>query len=140
MVHGSCRVVAAAGLAACSLLLTGCWTEGGRGYSNDSYTYISREWEPKTISVIDTRTGQAVWSYEIPVGHQLMMEFYRGRSKDPLLPDHLAWADREAGTIFGALTNTVAVPSASVRRVDMKLRPVPETGLPAPVTAAPAAK
>lgn len=111
---------------AAGVSLGGCWTEGGRGYSNDSYTYISREWEPKTISVIDTRTGQAVWSYDVPVGRQLIMEFFRGGSGDPALPDTLRWGDREAGTLFGLPENTVSVPTASVRRVDMKLRPVPE--------------
>ncbi|MFN0011102.1 MAG: hypothetical protein ACKVS8_05595 [Phycisphaerales bacterium] len=140
MLHGSRRVVAFAGLAACSLLLTGCWTEGGRGYSNDSYTYVSREWEPKTISVIDTRTGQAMWSYEIPVGRQLMMEFFADASENPSMPDRMRWADRKAGTTFGDLDNKIDVPSSSVRRVDMKLRPVPETGLPAPVAAVPAVK
>lgn len=109
-----------------SLAAGGCWTEGGRGYSNDSYTYISREWEPKTISVIDTRTGQAVWSYEVPVGRQLIMEFFQGGSGDATLPDRLHWGDRDAGTLFGLPENSVNVPSASARRVDMKLRPVPE--------------
>ncbi len=131
MSHGRRRIVLPRALTAAALLATslatgGCWTEGGRGYSNDSYTYISREWEPKTISVIDTRTGQAVWSYEIPVGRQLMMEFFPNASGDPNLPDNLCWSERVAGRLFGVLDNTVSVPSASVRRVDMKVRPVPE--------------
>lgn len=131
MSHG-CRlqVVArnllSAAMLAGSLAAGGCWTEGGRGYSNDSYTYISREWEPKTISVIDTRTGQAVWSYEVPVGRQLMMEFFAGGGTVPGMPDELKWSDYPAGMRFGLLDNSVSVPSANVRRVDMKLRPVPE--------------
>lgn len=116
-----------AGAALCApLCLAGCWTEGGRGYSNDSYTYISRTWEPKTISVIDTRTGQSVWTYEIPVGRQLNIEFFQGGSGDAMNPDQLKWSDREAGTIFSMLDNTVAVPAADARRVDWKLRPTPE--------------
>ncbi len=121
------RRAAAVMLAVCAGLGgAGCWTEGGRAYTNDSYTYVSREWEPKTISVIDTRTGQAVWSYEIPVGRQLMMEFFAGEGTEPGMKDSLRWSDREAGTIFGALDNRLNVPAASARRVDMKLRPVPE--------------
>ena len=121
------RPLTAAALLAATVVTGGCWTEGGRGYSNDSYTYISREWEPKTISVIDTRTGQAVWSYEIPVGRQLMMEFFAKAGTEPGMPDQLKWSDYPAGQAFGSLDHSVSVPSASVRRVDMKLRPVPES-------------
>ena len=61
------RSITLLGILAASFALLGCRSEGGIGYSADSYTYVSRTWEPKTISVIDTRTGETIWTLELPV-------------------------------------------------------------------------
>lgn len=118
-----------------ALLLAGCWTPGGRPWSDDSYTYVSTEWQPQTISLIDTRTGQTVWSYEVPVGRQLVMQFYEGSREtapDYLNPDTLAWDDFPAGQHLGFAKNRLSVPPATARRVDVKFRPTPETAPPPP--------
>lgn len=116
--------------------LTGCstggpyrsfWNEGGSGESDDAYTYISYPHEPKTVSVIDTRTGEVLWSVDVPVGKQLSMRFYHEREKDnPYAPDLLKWSIWDAGTKTGRLGNAMLVPSGSARRVDITLRTSPE--------------
>lgn len=110
-------------------VLPGCWVEGGRGNSSDSFTYVSTEYQPKTVSLVDTRTGQAIWSYEIPVGRELVMEFYQGEiatARDHLNPDTLRWDDFEAGTYFGSPRKRLNVPPSTARRLDVALRPAPE--------------
>ncbi len=136
------RGVGLAAVLSAGLAVPGCWIEGGRGYSGDSFTYISTEHQPKTVSVIDTRTGQTVWSYEVPVGRELVMEFYEGesaRAADYLNPDILRWDDFEAGQLFGAPGKRVSVPPATARRIDVALRPAPESAA-APVRYWPSGK
>lgn len=113
----------------------GCWRPGGRGMSVDAYTYISTAFEPKTVSVIDTRTGQTIWSYDVPVGRQLDIEFFENdEHKDANLPDIIKWRETYAGNTLGTLSGqSVAMPPASARRIDLKLRPAPEYPAPKPV-------
>jgi hypothetical protein len=123
------RPLVAAGLLALPAVLGGCWVEGGRGNSADAFTYVSTEYQPKTISLVDTRTGQTVWSYELPVGRQLNMQFFRGDSNtaaDFLNPDTMTWDDVPAKTYFGLARQRLAVPPATARRIDVALRPSPE--------------
>lgn len=107
--------------------LAGCWKEGGRGISSDAYTYISTAFYPKTVSVIDTRTGQTVWSYDVPVGRQLNFQF--SASDEPqsaAYPDKIKWSEVDAGQLFGTLENEQPMPGRDARRIDLKIRPVPE--------------
>ncbi len=134
----SARVlVACVGLAAAGVGLTGCWTEGGLAYSQDAYTYVSTEWLPQTVTLVDTRTGQAVWSQEVPVGKKLVMRFTSGedlsnKSPDPLYSDKLEWDLWPATKDFGSPSKSAWVPKVLCRRVDVKYRPVPEAEPPAP--------
>lgn len=120
-----------ASLLSAAALAGGCnWVEGGRGYSSDTFTYISTEYSPKTVSLIDTRTGQTVWSYELPVGRQLVLEFIKGDPNavaDHLNPDTLRWDDWEPKTYFGTPRQQLKVPNATARRIDVALRPTPES-------------
>lgn len=110
--------------------LSGCnpYRQGGSGQSADTYTYISDAHTPKTVSLIDTRTGETVWSYEVPVGRQLTMRFYKNyqSAKDPNNPDTMRWEEFEAGTYYGGLHNTMNVPPQAARRIDFTLRNAPE--------------
>ena len=103
------------------------WNESGSGSADDSYTYVSTTHQPKTVSVVDTRTGEVLWSVDVPVGQQLSMKFYHEREKDnPYAPDLLKWSLWDAGTKHGRLDNAMLVPSGNARRVDMTLRTSPE--------------
>lgn len=107
--------------------LGGCYSEGGLGWSEDQYVYVSHEYQPWTITLVDTRTATNFWTVDVPVGQQLVIHFVPGENaQSSYTPDVMEWALFKPGTEFGSLPNTLAVPPANCRRVDATLRPVPE--------------
>jgi hypothetical protein len=125
------RALVSLALATLSVLpLTGCnpYKQGGSGQSADTYTYISDAFAPKTVSLVDTRTGETIWSYEVPVGHQLTIRFYsKPGSPDPNNPDIMRWEEFATKNTYGVLRNVINVPPATARRLDFTLRATPET-------------
>ncbi len=113
-------------LIAAAWTLAGCYGPGGPGYSADMFTYVSDEWHPYTITLFDSRTGEALWSVDVPVGQQLVMRFNEGMGPNQFKPDLMAWGVMEANRKTGPIPNNVPVPGGAVRRVEMKLRPTPE--------------
>ncbi len=124
------RLLTGALLGAMWAAATGCYFEGGPMASADRFTYVSTSWQPKTLSVIDTRTGETIWSVDVPVGKKLVMDFNPAPSSeiddDPTRPDVMLWDIIEPDQYFGALQNKMRVPGRTVRRVEMTLRPTPE--------------
>lgn len=121
------------GAAALTAAAGGCYTEGGQMMSIDRFTYKSTPAQPKTITLVDTRTGEQIWSYDVPVGQRLSMQFYDGKSEDPWRSSLMRWDVAPGESIFGELKNQIAVPDRYSRRLDMKLRPAPELPTAAPV-------
>ncbi len=99
--------------------------EGGPFFSNDKHTYVSTSWRPWTISLIDTRTGEPVWSVDVPVGKQVTVQFREGSGPNQFKPDMMDWEIREAGR-RGVLRNQIPVPPSHVRRLEPTIRPAPE--------------
>lgn len=131
------RPIAPTAFAAAIAALSGCYYPGGPGASYDVYTYESTSWKPWTVTLVDTRTGQTVWSIDVPVGKEVVLSFKEGEgTKDSATPDLMRWQLFPLGTHYGELKSTLAVPPASARRLDPVLRPTPE--LPEEMTAAPA--
>jgi hypothetical protein len=116
-------LAALAGLA----VLSGCYFNGGPQWSADQGSYISTTNLPQTVSVMDLRTGQEVWSYDIPVDRKLVIDFSKGVG-DPTIgmPDKMNWEEWPIDRSFGQPSQVVLVPPASARRVDVKIRSVPE--------------
>ncbi|MFT5424541.1 MAG: hypothetical protein ACI89L_002336 [Phycisphaerales bacterium] len=118
-------------LAAC-LGLAGCnltsHTEGGGQNSSDTFTYASTTYQPKTVTVIDTRDGEELWSVDVPVGQKLVVQFLEGRAKKstPENPDVMKWGLGKESQRRLSLRNSMPVPPASARRLDMSLRATPE--------------
>lgn len=112
--------------AACGLCFTGCHTPGGPGYSADQFTYVSTEWQPYTISLIDTTTGETIWTVDVPVGKQLFMTFRKGAGPNSYRPDMMDWQIEIAGRLIGTPHNQIPSPGPATRRVDVTMRPVPE--------------
>ncbi len=109
-------------------LLTGCYTEGGLGFSNDQHVYVSRPWQPWTVTLRDTRTAQEFWSMDVPVGKKLVLVFAENTgTSDKYTPDTMKWAlvdeDRDTDISF---TNSIPCPPANSRRLEPTLRTVPE--------------
>ncbi|MCK4874199.1 MAG: hypothetical protein KAS72_15865 [Phycisphaerales bacterium] len=117
-------------LAAIGLAIAGCaspYMSGGSYKSADTFTYVSTPYAPKTITVLDTRTGDEIWSVDIPVGSQLTMQFVPGKGEDTVyLQDLMRYHISDEHRHFGPLASSVSVPDQHSRRVVMTLRPVPE--------------
>lgn len=121
------RTSAAFALAAAAAVIGGCYSEGGTWWSEDQQVYISRPHQPWNITLKDTRTGQDVWTVEVPVGKQLVVHFVKGAgTTDSYTPDLMEWAIMDDGAEFERLDNTLPVPPANARRIDTALRTGPE--------------
>ncbi len=116
--------------AAAALLLGGCksaYYPGGNFRSANTFTYLSTSSAPKTITLLDTRSGEEIWSVDVPVGHQLTLSFREGQGDDPVyLPDQMQYRIASERFLFGRLDNQISVPNELCRRVVMTLRPSPE--------------
>lgn len=132
------RPVAVASLSALVALGAGCagpghayrgyHDEGGTGMSQDTFVYVSRPHEPKTITLIDTRSGEALWTMDVPVGSKLVIDFEADESEGvPERPDLMRWELMNDTDLLGRLDNAMPVPAATARRLDVTLRPGPET-------------
>ncbi|MGP1347505.1 MAG: hypothetical protein ACTS3F_12685 [Phycisphaerales bacterium] len=120
------RLIAIAVIGTCAAALVGCHGPGGPGWSADRHTFISTTWEPKTITVTDTRTGGEIWAVDVPVGQQLVVGFSRGTGPNQEYPDEVVWALMPAGQRTGTRDNRAPAPGSTDRRMEMVLRPGPE--------------
>lgn len=133
-----------------ALPLGGCWAPGGtHGFVRESDTFESTVDMPQTVTLIDRRTGETLWSYDVPVDMQLSLKFSEDANKevDPAFPDLMKWDIWERGTMFGNPANQLPAPNKASRFLDVKLRKRPElpetmrvkaTPATAPVAPAPA--
>ena len=84
--------------------------------SQTPLVYYSTPGAPKTVAVVDLRTGENVFELAIPVGKQLSMRFtadYYEYNNFEHTPDKLAWGVLDLGQRMGPMTNQTNVPSAS---------------------------
>jgi len=99
----------------------------GCGYwSLDRYTYDSRTWSPKTVTLVDTRSNEELWRKEVPVGSKLVIKFDDSASEDPVYPDRLLWWLTDAETRRQTDSGEVPSPPEGVRLVRMFERDAPE--------------
>lgn len=109
---------------ACSalMMLNGCHSPSGGMFPNPSgsMTYTSTETRQTSIAVIDLRTDEEVFVMYVPPGKQLTMDFRVGGGDDPVhTPDLMRWELFDAGTRTGRLQNSLTVPNAASRRIDV---------------------
>jgi len=121
------RTAMACAAAVAILAVQGCYKPGGSGFSLDTFTYYGTPHQPVTVTIIDTRTGETAWSYEVPVGRQLTLKFLDDYApENTLTPTKLTWQEFELGTTSGTLESSILVPDRYARRVDVTYRPQPE--------------
>ncbi|MBX3375357.1 MAG: hypothetical protein KF817_16140 [Phycisphaeraceae bacterium] len=122
-------IAATAGTLPVLVLLTACHGPSGAWmpYTGASQSYISTEHLPKSVRIVDTRSGDIVFAMDVPSGKQLSLDFVAGQGDDPVYtPDLMRWQLFEAGTRTGSLRSSMSVPGATARRIDVDVRPGPE--------------
>ncbi len=106
-------------------LLAACYGPDG-GFmpgSGRGRVYQSTSMQPKTVSVVDTRTEEAFFKMELPPGKQLTLNFLEGGGDDPVYtPDRMVYAVWDNGVNTGHLDNQITCPPASCRRIDVEIR------------------
>lgn len=106
--------------------VTGCYAPGGMGYSNDTYTFTSEPYSPKTVFLKDIRTQQTLWTYEVPVGRQLVVSLISGPDQAKSMPDTMRFGEMKPGDSFGSLANSMPIPGVTSREIGFELRKIPE--------------
>lgn len=102
---------------------SGCnpYREGGAEASYDTTTYVSTPHLPKTVIVRDTRDGSEIWSYEVPVGRKLVVEFLPDRNENlPDRPDMMRWGEMDPDDQYGSLKNEMAVPKSRILKLVLR--------------------
>ena len=118
-------------LGACQIYKPGgnAWFEGPKS----AMTFYSTEDSPKTVTLVDIRSGERVFIMEIPAGKQLVLDFVEDNGDDPVnTPDLMKWEVFPIGTGYGALSNAMTVPNRWSRRLDTRIRPGIEYAEPEP--------
>jgi hypothetical protein len=106
--------------------LAACHTPGGgiMPFTGGSHTFYSTETRPVTVELVDLRNKQVVFRMDIPPGRQLSLDFRAGEGDDPVYtPDLMRYHVWEVGTTTGRLRNSLTVPAAWARRLDVSYRP-----------------
>lgn len=125
----SLATLALAGLASAGCLLNRVpgYYEGGSRASDDQHVYVSRPHSPKTVTLVNTITGESIWSVDIPVGQQLVVRFYDNKYPDePVNSTMMKWALMKESVEGPGLNNQMRVPGRDYRRLDMEVRDEPE--------------
>jgi hypothetical protein len=105
--------------------MTGCYSPKGglMPASGGPQTYYSYETLPVTITIIDLRSNEEIFTMNVPPGKQLTFDFLDGEGDDPAYtPDLMRFEVFDMGTDSGKLRNTLSVPSAHSRRIDVTYR------------------
>lgn len=116
------------GLGLLALPLTGCgYRAGGQGWKGSSETWPSTEFLPATLTLVDVRSGEELWTQDIPVGYQMVTHFIAGGGTDKVeRPDRLEYQIFLNGTRVGKLRSAIAVPPSECRRWEVSYRDAPE--------------
>ncbi len=112
--------IGVAGLAAVTGLLAGCTA------SRDAYTYPSTAHLPATVALVDTRSGEALQTWEIPVGEQLRVRFLNVQAAEATGVDRVEWYIESIGGSAADKPSSAQCPPASARRLVLSYRNQPE--------------
>ena len=108
-----------------ALAIPGCHRPAGAimPYTGGSSTYFSYETRPVTVTILDLRTNEEIFTINVPPGKQLTFDFKPGEGDDEIYtPDVMRYEIFDMGTETGSLENILNVPPANARRVDVYYR------------------
>jgi hypothetical protein len=112
-------------------LLTGCTSAGYPGYyaggnmaSNGRFVYESTRHTPMSVDLRNQRTREIIWSYDIPAGQQLVIDFDEGTGseREGPGPDTMRWGVMPMGTSYKSLNSSIQVPTAAERVLEPRIR------------------
>jgi len=115
---------AAVGLAVI-VATAGCYRPQGQlmNASGAASTYWSTETAPKTVRLRDLRSDEIVFTMDIPVGKQLVLDFVEGKGDDEVYtPDLMRYEVMDLGNTTGKLKSAMSVPNFSSRRIEVDIR------------------
>ncbi len=106
---------------------------------HEKFVYASTPAVPQTISLINTSTGEQLWTYDIPPGEELKLWFTNQTEQANAQGyDEMVWTVGRVGEGVPPVTNRMRVPPPMSRRLDGGVRPpevqkvtVPNPGEPA---------
>jgi hypothetical protein len=109
------------------LSLCGCaWEQVGLGSSDGRFSYASRPDYPYNVSLVNTSTGEELWTYEVPVGKQLNIRFLEGYDAKATGQDVMKWDISPIGRATSTLANSMPCPAATSRILKVYVRERPE--------------
>ena len=114
-------LIMAAGLTV-AVAVGGCYSPGGAllPFSGQAIVYVSTEMKQPSVELIDLRSDDVIFRMDVPPGKQLVIYFVPGDGDDPALrPDLMQYDLQDAGTSTGRLQNSITVPAATARRIDV---------------------
>lgn len=96
---------------------------GDQGFEGSVHIWPSQEHRPATVTLYDTRTGEAVWTIDVPPGKWLATRFRTGMGNDEVYrPDLLEYSLFDEGRAYGQLRSSISVPGDSSRRLELTIR------------------
>lgn len=128
MYHAQMHYFARTTLFALLTTITACqmYKPGGNAFfngPNSAATWESTEEFPKTVTLIDTRSGERLFIMEVPVGKKLVIDFVKDAGDNTVLtPDLMMWEVFSSDVGYGPLSNSMTVPNGWSRRIDVTLR------------------
>lgn len=109
--------IAASCLASIAMVWGGCaYSPGGGGVSRDIHPFTSYPHDLKTVSLIDTRIQETLWTFDVPVGKKIVVRFKDDADTgNDNLPAEMTWKLMPAGQRAGHLDNSMPAPPAKAR-------------------------
>lgn len=116
-------------------LFLGTLSLGGCNAGHESYQFPSTTHTPQTVTLVNTRTGERLWSQEVPAGSQLNIAFVRSPGvAEEQHYDEMRWSITSLGRSPGSVLSTtptsrssmMRVPPPSERRLEVVVRDGPE--------------
>lgn len=106
---------------------SGCsWDSAGMKSSYGRFDYTSSVFTPYTVTLVDTTTGETLWTYEVPVGKTLSVRFLQPHDAEGTGKDTMQWDVFDANRVGSTMSNSMPCPAASSRIVKVFVRDQPE--------------
>jgi len=95
--------------------------------STEVYRYYSTPFVPQTVTLVNTVTGEQLWTVDVPAGRELKISFRDTPNRANAAGlDEMTWSIGPRGRPMEGPNSTMQVPGPESRRFDVTHRPGPE--------------